>query len=355
MNRFSLLALLLVLPLAARAETPEAEVTVPRPVVSEFAAFRADVGRKHVGTVAARFEVDLGFSAAGTIAARLVDRADVVAKGDVLARLDPTDFAADLRAAEAGVSAAQAQADLSRDRRDRLKTLVANGTEPQVTLDDAEKSLVAAEAQLEQAQANLAQARDMMGFTTLTAPQDGVIAEVYENAGTTLKAGQAVLRLSGTKDLEVVVDFSEQNVASIAPGTEYLVTLIANPEVTARAWIDRIEQVAEANTQTRRAYLRLDAPPPGFRLGALTHVSPARSADPVVVVPAAALVTPDTAPAVWVVDASTRTVRLTPVTLGERRRDYVAVTVGIEAGQEIVTRGVHSLQDGQQVGARINE
>jgi len=49
-----------------------------------------------------------------------------------------------------------------------------------------------------------------------------------------------------------------------------------------------------------------------------------------------------------------RVVAQVPVTLGAVTGSRVVVTGGIQAGQEIVVRGVNSLTEGQTVGEGIN-
>ncbi len=329
--------------------------SAPRPVVSEIADLRDELSISYVGTVAAKVEVDLGFPMIGTIAERPVSQGDIVSEGDVLARLDPEDLDANVRSAEAGVAVAQAQDNSARDARDRARELAARGAGAQTRLEDSERALVAAEARLEQSRAALARANDARALAMLRAPQDGIIATTYEEPGATLAAGQPVLKLSGVSAREIVIDLSEADAAALQPDAEFVARLVANPEVAARARLDRIDPVAEKSTRTRRAHLLLNAPPPSFRLGALAHVARATASGASIVLPWKALLAADTAPAVWVVDRSDNTVHRKAVQLGERFDDYVIVVSGVAAGDEIVTRGIHSIEDGQIVGPRITE
>ena len=79
-----------------------------------------------------------------------------------------------------------------------------------------------------------------------------------------------------------------------------------------------------------------------------------RTTAPELTVPATALI-PGEPPSVWVVtrqgDAA-RVARRT-VTKGTVREGRVQVTAGLSSGDEVVIRGVGSLQDGQAVGRRV--
>ncbi len=353
MIRVSLLLLCLTLP--AAAEDAPAAATAPRPVVSVIADVQDELAISYVGTVSAKVEVALGFPMIGTIAERPASQGDTVQEGEVLAQLDPEDLDAGVRAAEAGVSVAKAQANSARDARDRAQVLASRGVGSQTRLDDAERALVATEARLEQAEAAVERARDMRALAILKAPWDGIVTQIYEDPGATLAAGQPVLQLSGTREREVVIDLNEAEAAALKPGAEFVAQLVADSEVTARATLDRIDPVAEKSTRTRRAHLLLETPPEAFRLGALAHVARATTAGAAIVLPATAILDVATDPAVWVVDRSRDAVRRTAIKLGEQLGGYAIVTSGLSAGDEIVTRGIHSLEDGQIVGPRVSE
>ncbi|MGB3314403.1 MAG: efflux RND transporter periplasmic adaptor subunit [Albidovulum sp.] len=351
---FILMVLSLALP--AAAETPTTEATAaPRPVVSVIVRQETALPVSYVGTVVAGIQTDLGFPLPGTIAERPVSAGDIVRSGELLARLDPENLDTGLRAAEAGVVVATAQLRSATDARDRAQKLAQRGVGSETRLEDAERALVAATSQLEQAEAIRTRAADILGLATLTAPQSGVVTAVHAEQGTTLSAGQPVLTLAATDAREIVIDLAERDVAAMEPGTAFVAELVANPDLRAHARLDRIDPVAERTTRTRRLHLVLDAPPETFRLGALTRVSPAAGPDAGVVLPATALLESGRASSVWVVDRDDDTVRQVPVTIGMTIAEFVLVADGLEAGSEVVVKGVHSLTEGQKVGPRMAE
>lgn len=354
MIRLVVTFVLLTLP-ALAADAPASATAPARPVISVIVNPEAGLPVTFVGSVTAKIEADLGFPLAGTIAERPVSAGDSVSEGDVLARLDPEDLDATLRSAEAGVTVAEAQLRSATDARDRAQVLARRGVGSATRLEDAARALVAAEARLEQARADEARARDMRSLATLTAPQDGVVTGVSAEPGATVAAGQPVVRLAATGEREVVIDLTEQAVAAHPPGMRFEVRLVANPEVTADAVLNRIDPVAFAATRTRAAHLTLENAPAAFRLGALVRVTPVAQADAGVALPAAAILEPETAPAVWVVDRTDDSVHRRPVTLGPAVGGFVVIATGLSAGDEVVIKGIHSLEDGQVVGPRVTE
>lgn len=354
MIRFLIACALLASPVCA-AETAMVPDAPARPVVSVIVNPDADRPLTFVGTVTAKTEAALGFPLSGTLAERLVSPGDTVKKGEVLARLDPEDLDAALRAAEAGVTVAAAQLRSATDARDRAAILARRGVGSATRLEDAERALVAAEARFEQARADATRAHDLRARATLTAPLNGVVTAVLAEPGATVAAGQPVVRLAATDEREAVIDLTEQHVAAHPVGTRFTARLVANPEVAAQAVLDRIDPVAFAATRTRAAHLTLQGASPDFRLGALVRVAPMAPADAGVALPAAAILDGAAAPAVWVVDRVEGRVHRRPVTLGTSVGDFVVVTSGLSPGDEVVTKGIHSLEEGQMVGPRMIE
>jgi RND family efflux transporter MFP subunit len=329
---------------------------VHRPVVSEILAPQSGLKPSWVGTVTARVETDLGFSRAGTLAERPVNLGDVVVKDRVLALQDPQDLDAELRAAEAGVTVAAAQANSARDAADRVRALVERGVDSEAALQRAAAQLAAAEAFLEQAQATKFGAEDARQNATLRAPQDGVVTQVFAEPGATLAAGAPVLRLAGTEAREVVIDVTEGDVAGIAPGAVFRVRLEANLALEAKTHLTSIDPVATRATRTRQLRLALAADAPqGFRLGALVQVEPFDETAVSMSIPATAVIEGSDPAQVWRVSPSDRAVSRITIEIGQRAGDRILVLAGLSMGDEIVIKGVNSIKDGQIVGPRVQK
>ncbi len=56
-----------------------------------------------------------------------------------------------------------------------------------------------------------------------------------------------------------------------------------------------------------------------------------------------------TRPAVWVVDTTSGTVELRPVTIARWRDETALIASGVKDGEIVVTAGVHKLESGQKV------
>lgn len=338
-----------------RAE-PQAAPVPPRPVVSEIleGGMTTATVRSIPGVIAAATEVQMAFQTLGRMIERPADTGDRVRAGELLARLDPEDLAASTRAAEAALASAEVDLTTARNAADRARSLAERNVASTAQLEQAERALSGARSAVEQARARLESARDAEGHALMTAPIDGVVTAVRAAPGAVVAAGDPVLTLSSEDALEARVDLTEAELAGVARGTEFLIARERDDAQPIRGHVDRISPVADAQTRTRRVYIGLPRDS-GLRLGSLVLASRVMARTMRLTVPAAAVLSRPEGPAVWTVrrQGGTARVALQPVTTGERVGDRIEITKGLAPGAEVVTRGVHSLTDGQPVGRRV--
>ena len=224
-----------------------------------------------------------------TVKAVYVQPGDQVAAGKVLMRLDDLQAKARLAAAESGVKNAQAEldaathngtmaqqqagaAEISRARIDReqaqrdlnaLKKLSATGAASpsevaaaQQRLDSANAALEAAQssaksryapvdvararAALNDAEANLASARDVEDRTTVRAPIAGTVYNVNVRATDFVEEGKVLLEMADLTHERVRAYFDEPDIGLLAIGQPVVIKWDARP---GKVWHGRIERV----------------------------------------------------------------------------------------------------------------
>lgn len=362
-SRAALVALLGTLFLFPFPVGPAGTITTlaPRPVVSEILSDRDAKARAIPGFVAARTEVALAFLTLGRLIERNVDLGMLVDQGMVVARLDPEDLDGQVRAAQAAVSAAQAQFDTAMATAERTRHLALREVASTAQLELVENALASATSSLQQAQSQLVRARDQQGFAEITAPFDGVITAVWAEPGEVVPAGAPIATLSGRDLRDAVIDLPEAELTGMEPGAHWTVWQEGNPAMQFTATVDRIAPLADTRTRTRRVHLSLPAEAP-FRLGALIHAARADEDRQELTLPASAILQGEAGsplqagPAqVWVVTRDhpdSGTVALHPVTIALRADGRVDIT-GLPEGTEVVTRGIRSLSEGQAVAGSV--
>ena len=312
----------------------------------------ADSARAEVysGDVHARYESQLGFRVAGKIRARLVDVGNHVEAGQSLAELDPLDLRLQVASAQATLTSAQAARDLASSEHARYRALLDKNYISHTQFDTQENTLKNAQAQVAQAQAALAVARNQAEYTTLRADHAGVITAISAETGQVVTSGQTIATLARDGAIEVEIAVPENRVGDYRVGAPAVLEAWADAGKRLSGHLREIAPEADRVTRTYRVRVSLDGDAAALKLGQTARVYFV-SADAArqQIVPLSALSERTGQAAVFVVDARTHQVHLTPVDVAAYREQGVVLASGVDAGQWIVTAGVHKLHDGDAV------
>jgi RND family efflux transporter MFP subunit len=325
----------------------EAPLLRVRTVTAQMVDFAPSI--TFTGSIAARVETDLGFRVNGKISERLANVGDHVKAGQLLARLDPEQQEADLVAARAGVSAAEATLRHAIATFDRQKTLLATGNTTRRSYDEAEASLRSAHSQLDQANADLRTAQDQLAYTELRADADGIITRQSAEVGQVVAQAQVVYILARDGPRDAVFNVYELALVHLAAETDLAISLVSDPAVRTVGEVREVSPAVDTRNATVRVKVGLRETPAAMSLGALVDGVGHPRAQPVVMVPWAALFDIAGKPAVWVVDAQTGTVSVKPITIARYTKGTIAVSGGLRPGERVVSAGVQSLRPGQKV------
>lgn len=175
---------------------------VPPPAAPEVGVVRAhaeDVPlvRDFVGRLSAYRTADVRARVAGILLKREYTEGTDVAQGQVLFRIDPAPLQAALRAAEAALAQARANARNAEETVQRVRPLAAKGWASQQDLDNALANARSTAAAVKQAEANVASARLNLGYATVTAPIAG-------RAGQQMVTEGALVGQDGPTELTVI-------------------------------------------------------------------------------------------------------------------------------------------------------
>ena len=203
------------------------------------------------GQVQPVVEIQLSPEVSGEIIELEVEEGDSVSKGDFLLRIRPDNFQSAYDQAVAGLNqqkAALAQAKAARARAaagfkraeqdfDRQKKLFdekviseadyqlaeANYQIAEQDFESAKESVNAAEYILSSAQARVADARENLRLTSLTAPMSGIVSKLPVELGETVLGtsqfqGTEVMRIADLSKMEVQVDVNENDIIRISVG-----------------------------------------------------------------------------------------------------------------------------------------
>ncbi len=367
----SVVVLLIAAGIAAFALRGHA-VTVETTTAVSMAASGSDAAvLQATGYVVARRKATVSAQIVGTLTSVDVEEGQRVKKGQVLARIDDTQYVAQMDAARAQYAAAQAQvvkarATLQQDRDNaaRMNKLVATGyvskqqaeqANTQVATDRA--VLDAADKQAAAAQANITLAQVSVGYTVIRAPFAGVVTVKDAEAGQIVSpytvGGGGIATVVDMNSLEVDVDVNEAYISRVKPDMPVQAVLDAYPDWKIPAHVIAIIPSADKSKATVKVRIALDKKDPriipqmGVRVSFLEKAATNAKPLPGVLVPKSAVVKRDGKDVVFVV-ADGRA-KQTTVTAGGDFSDMKQVTQGLHAGAEVVKAPPKDLHDGEKV------
>ncbi len=276
-----------------------------------------------------------------------------VKKGDLLAIIKAGPLYDATKQAKAGLKAARTQLQLAKQELDRTRKLFKSGAVPLAALQRAEAQYEAAEAQVAQMKAMLAQTYSNMARLRITAPVSGVIGQKFLNEGDIASPQMPLCTIVKMDRVRVRALATELDLVVLKKGQRAKITVPAYPHRHWEGQVNYISPVLDPRTRTATVTVLVDNPDHALRPGmfADVEVETGRRSG-VVMVPARAVmrdVAPDMSVRHLVYVLQGDRVRARSVELGVRQGRYVEIRSGLRAGEVVVTWGVFRLRDGMRV------
>jgi len=257
------------------------------------------------------FRVEIGSQMTGVVTDVLVDEGEAVKAGQELIHLDAREIKAavvqsqgalaqaearlrqlnELTLPAARETLAQAKASLvdAQSTYDRTSSLFKNGFSPNSALDEAQKNLdvakaqvrsaelqvftaspggsdyVVAETQVNQALANLEAAQSRLAYTVITAPRDGILINRSVEKGSVVQAGKPLLVLAPNGISQLVIGVDERNLGLIALGQPALASADAFPDQKFEGKVSYINPSVDITRASVEVKLDVTEPPSFLR------------------------------------------------------------------------------------------
>ena len=302
------------------------------------------------GVIAPRIESTLGFRVSGKIMERFVNVGDTVKAGQKIAQLDEKDLKLAENSARAAVAAAKTRFDVASDALNRAKFLKPNGFIAQSAVDQRQLEFDSAQSTLNSARDQLDQAINATSYALLLADKNGIVTSVRAEPGQVVGAGQAVITLAHSEDIEASVAVPEQEIIKLKEGERASISLWSAPDIKSEGKIREIAGAADPASRTYAVRVSIAKPLPERRIGmtaAVTFRVPHET--PAVIVPVAALAGQRGKTIAFVANQDTQTVARRDIETGRVSDEGVRVKAGLKPGDILVTAGVQFLQDGMKV------
>lgn len=317
-----------------------------------------------IASVKAFDHVDLVARVEGYLVKRLFEEGMTVKKGQLLYEIEPQIYEAKVNIAEAGLDKAHANQQNANIEYERQKTLVGQEATSKRKFDDASAAKLEADAQVEEAAANLVLAKQNLSYTKIYSPFDGQIGfNVYS-------VGNLVNQNSGT--LATVVSIDPMRVEFVINELDLLKLLRMRtgqqmPKIRVRLFL---QDGVEYGEEGKIAYWsnRVDSRTGTFLLQALfpnkrqqlmagmfvrVNIGPAEPTR-AVLIPQTALMADLAGDYVYVVGKDGKVERR-DLELGYRDRVNVVVQSGLKPGEPVIVEGIQKVRPGGPAAPEVDK
>lgn len=254
-----------------------------------------------IGSVEARQSWLMGPTVAGRVLRVHVDVGQAVKAGQLLAEMDPVDLDQRLHAQEAALSkaisvevASKAQLVDTKARRElahanllRQQELARQNFISSAALEGRDQEFQSAHASYLAAQANLQAAKQetlrlqaeraavsvQKQNTKLVAPADAVVISRDAESGSTVVAGQPVVKLANPSSLWIKLRVDQGRSSGLEVGLPAQIVLRSSPEQSLVGQVERVELQADAVTEERIAQVAFEQIPPSVSIGEMAEVT----------------------------------------------------------------------------------
>lgn len=333
-SRFLITASLIAVLSACNSEPVSIDktaVNVEGLAVIKTAPVSAGNVRQWNGVVEAVNQATLSAQTSGRVSVLMVDVNDPVKAGDVLARFSNVEQMSGQNRAQAGLSAAQAQAIEAEADYKRMNEIYAKRLISKAQYEQSLARRDAARAQLASARAQLSESSQQLDYTIVRAPFSGVIGQRHVQVGETIAPGQPIFSMNSPEQLRVRINLPQSEAAVLEKNRTAKIVLDNGKEIA----VDNIVVFPDADPQSHTVTVRLGLPASitGLKPGVTVKALLPSSGNQGLLIPSSSLVMRSEVTSVYVVGDNT--IRLRQIRLGHRVGDQAQVLSGLNPGEVI--------------------
>jgi membrane fusion protein, multidrug efflux system len=353
--------LVLVLTLAAcnrnnvQAAGPSAP---PAPLVTIVQANAQDVPRylDEIGRNGAYESVNVTPQVGGRVVERHFQDGENLRKGQLLFVIDPRPYKAQLDSAQANLAQARAALDLARIQFSRDQEVIGTRAISKQDFDTKKNTVDVDQAQVAAAEAALETAKLNLEYCYIHSPIDGRAGARLVDAGNVVQANtSSLLSIQRVDPIYANFTITERDLPEVQKqmargGLKALVRLPSDPDNAARSGrIEFLDNTVQNGSGTVNLRATISNPDRHFWPGQFVDVKLVLMTEKAaVLVPSQATQISQQGIFVYVVKADD-TAELRPIKLGQRQGDQVVVTEGLAANERVVLAGQMLVRPGSKV------
>ena len=339
-------------PAKAMPQMPKAAVAVDQ--VHEM---NETENRRYTGLIVSKSVVNIVPRVSGEILEVGFKDGSVVKKGQLLYRLDPVQYEATVKGAEAKVAECTARYEYARKSFERNSALYAKKAASRDTMENTQSALDTTRAAVMAAEAELLAARDNLKNTRITAPIDGVAGVTNFTVGNYITPSSGtMITIIQVQPVRVRFSISSADYLSMFGSFENLkktssvkLQLSDRQDYPTEGTIELLNN--EANRMTDAIQVFATFPNQDFKLlvGSTVRVTlTKKQTNRVAAVQPSAILYDTKGSYVYVVGAGNR-VEKRSVTLGNSSENWQLIRSGLKPGETVIVEGIHKTRPGAEV------
>lgn len=285
-----------------------------------------------------------------------VKEGQTVNAGQVLFVVDNETYQAQVRQAQAAVNTAQQQVNTAKLTYENAQQLHANKVIGDYEMQTSHNSFESAKAQLAQAQANLASAKEMLGFCFVKSPATGVVGTLPFKKGALVSGSNVLTTVSNISSMDVYFSVTEKDVLAMSRSGE---GVSAFPTVKLQlndgtiypheGKVTKMSGVIDAATGSVQIIATFANSEKLLKSGGAGNIIIPRINNGAIIIPQACVSEVQNKKFVYTVGKDNK-VKYTEIKVDPQNdgNNYI-VTEGLKVGDKYVTNGVTKLSDGMEI------
>ena len=283
-----------------------------------------------------------------------VKEGQTVSAGQILFVLDNETYQAQVRQAQAAVNTAQQQVNTAQLTYENSKMLHENKVIGDYELKTSENAFESAKAQLAQAKAAVASAREQLSFCFVKSPASGVVGTLPFKKGALVSASNTLTTVSNISSMEVYFSVTEKDAMALsAAGLESLPPVklqLADGSIYAHEGkVIKMSGVIDQATGTVQLIATFTNPEKLLKSGGAGTIIIPRQATSAIIIPQSCVSEVQNKKFVYTLGKDNK-VKYTEIKVDPQDDgNSFIVTDGLKAGDKYVTNGITKLNDGMEI------
>ena len=314
----------------------------------------ADMQTTYPAAIKGVQDVEIRPKVSGFLTQINVKEGQAVSAGQTLFVIDNETYQAQVRQAQAAVNTAQQQVNTAKLTYENSQMLHQNKVIGDYELQTSKNSYEAALAQLAQAQAAVASAKEALSFCYVKSPASGVVGTLPFKKGALVSASNALTTVANISSMDVYFSVTEKEAMVISKqGLSSIPAVklqLADGSIYGHEGkVSRMSGVIDAATGSVQLIASFPNPEKTLKSGATGNIIIPRQNTSAIIIPQACVSEVQNKKFVYTLGKDNK-VRYTEIQVDPQNdgNNYI-VTDGLKAGDKYVTNGITKLSDGMEI------